>query len=134
MRQLDLDLPPLLLEVDLLPLRRQAVPSAQPLSPFPAVRRDLAVVLPLGVPAARVIELIHAQGGEQLDTVVLFDDYRGEGITPGSRSLGFGLIFQDKSHTLTEQDVTEALDRIVLAIRETAGGEIRREHDGADEG
>ncbi len=133
-RQLDLDLPPLLLEVDLLPLRRQAVPSAQPLSPFPAVRRDLAVVLPLGVPAARVIELIHAQGGEQLDTVVLFDDYRGEGITPGSRSLGFGLIFQDKSHTLTEQDVTEALDRIVLAIRETAGGEIRREHDGADEG
>lgn len=133
-RQLDLDQPPLLLEVDLSPLRRQAVPSARPPSPFPAVRRDLAVVLPLEVPAASVIELIREQGGEQLDTVVLFDDYRGEGVTPGSRSLGFGLIFQDKSHTLTEQDVTASLGRIVLAIRETAGGEIRREHDGADEG
>lgn len=133
-RQLDLGRPPLLLEVDLPPLRRQAVPSTQPLSPFPAVRRDLAVVLPLEVPAADVVELIREQGGEQLETVVLFDDYRGDGVTPGSRSLGFGLIFQEKSHTLTEQDVTAALDRIVLAIRETTGGEIRREHDGADEG
>ncbi|MEA3345327.1 MAG: phenylalanine--tRNA ligase subunit beta [Chloroflexota bacterium] len=90
-----------------------------PISRFPAVRRDLAMVVDDTIPAIRVQEEIKAAGGELLREVTLFDLYHGKAVPPGQKSLAYSLAYQALDRTLTDEEVDEVHERIVehLAVQ-----------------
>jgi phenylalanyl-tRNA synthetase beta chain len=91
---------------------------------YPALRQDLAVVLPEQVPAARVLEAVRDAAGELLDEVSVFDVYGGPQVGEGRRSLALSLAFRAPDRTLTDEDVTPVRERIVAALG-GLGGELR---------
>jgi phenylalanyl-tRNA synthetase beta chain len=91
---------------------------------FPALRQDLAVVLPQAVPAARVLETVRAAARELLDDVGVFDVYSGPQVGEGRRSLALALAFRAPDRTLTDEGVAPVRERIVSALAEL-GGELR---------
>jgi phenylalanyl-tRNA synthetase beta chain len=91
---------------------------------YPALRQDLAVVLPEQVPAANVLEVVSAAADELLDEVGVFDVYSGPQVGEGRRSLALSLSFRAPNRTLTDEDVAPLRERIVAALGEL-GGELR---------
>jgi phenylalanyl-tRNA synthetase beta chain len=107
----------------------QAVPARYTYTPiprFPAALRDLAVIVPEGVPAERVEAEIRAAGGDLLSGVRLFDLYRGESIPAGTRSLAYALSFQAPDKTLTDKAVDQVHRKIEDRLEHVLGGQIRR--------
>ncbi len=114
-------------ELDLEALLAQ-VPSSwfvQPVSSYPAVLQDLAVIVDDDVPASRVQKLIAEAGGALLKEVNLFDLYRGEPIPAGKKSLAFSLSFQSPGKTLSDDLVAKQVMRIVVRLKKEIGAEIR---------
>jgi len=95
------------------------------LTSFPALRQDLAVVVAADVPAARVLETVRNAGGELLAHTDVFDVYTGEQVGEGRVSLALHLEFRAPDRTLTDDDVAPVRDRIVSALQEELGGELR---------
>jgi phenylalanyl-tRNA synthetase beta chain len=91
---------------------------------YPALRQDLAVVLPEDVPAARVLEAVRAAARELLDEVSVFDVYSGPQLGEGRRSLALSLAFRASDRTLTDEDVSPVREKIVAALA-GLGGELR---------
>jgi phenylalanyl-tRNA synthetase beta chain len=100
------------------------VPAFAPFASVPSLRQDLAVVLPDGVAAGRVLEQVKKAGGEMLDDVSVFDVYTGPQVGEGRRSLALALSFRGQEQTLTDEDVAPARAKIVAALGEL-GGELR---------
>ncbi len=98
----------------------------QPLPKFPAINRDLAVVLPIAVPAAQVAQSIIESAGPLLSDVWLFDVYTGEQVPSGARSLAFSLTFRAKERTLTDNEVDEQYQRIVAHLESTLSAKLRK--------
>jgi phenylalanyl-tRNA synthetase beta chain len=96
-----------------------------PLPKYPAVQRDIAFVIPLGVPAAAVEALIRQEGGPFLRTVTLFDLYAGPGIDPTARSIAWRLTFRADDRTLTDAEVNEVHMHVIEAVRRRFGVEVR---------
>ncbi|MEA2453535.1 MAG: phenylalanyl-tRNA synthetase beta chain [Actinomycetota bacterium] len=92
---------------------------------FPAALIDLAVVVDETVPAASIETAIVAAGVPELTEVKLFDLYRGEQIPDGKKSLAYSLRLQAADRTLTDEDSTAVLERVVGALREKFGAELR---------
>ena len=84
------------------------------ISRFPAVRRDIAILVNEEVPVARLKQCARDAGGPILRDVVVFDIFSGKNIEIGSRSVALGLILQETSRTLKEADV----DKIVRSVTE----------------
>jgi phenylalanyl-tRNA synthetase beta chain len=103
----------------------------RPLPRHPGVQRDLAVVLPAGVPAARVQAAIEAAAPATLRRVVLFDVYAGDPVPPGMRSLAFGLFYRTDERTLTDAEVNQAHAAVVEHVRAELGAEVRGDARGA---
>ena len=125
LRALDLDHAAVGFEVDLEPLRRRALPRLQALGRFPSVRRDLAFVVPEAVTWAAIETSIQTVAGPLLVGLGLFDVYAGKGVESGFKSLAMGLILQEKSRTLTDQDVEEVVQRVTDALQHEHGARIR---------
>jgi len=124
------DLPPTrapLAELDLeaIIVLASAIRQMGPISRFPAVTQDLAVIVDQDVPAARVLELIRQGGGEILRRAVLFDVYRGSQIPPGKVSLAYALTYQALDRTLTDEEVAQVRGRIVRALEHKLGATLR---------
>ena len=96
-----------------------------PLTAFPAVERDLALVVPDGLPANDVLAFLTEHGGKHLTDVSVFDLYRGEGVPEGNRSIAFRLRYQSAERTLTDKDVDRAIERVTGKLREQLGVEPR---------
>jgi phenylalanyl-tRNA synthetase beta chain len=105
----------------------ELAPGAQPyrdVTSFPAVIQDIAVVVAEDVPAAQVEQVVRANGGELLDSVQLFDVYRGEQLGEGRKSLALRLEFRSPERTLTDEDVAAARGAIEAGL-EQIGGALR---------
>jgi len=106
-------------EVDLDPvLAADPTRRARPLPRFPAVNRDLAVVVPEQVEAASLLATIEAAGGELLESVRAFDEYRGGQLPSGRKSVAFSMTFRSPDRTLTDSEVDAQLERVKAALRE----------------
>jgi len=92
---------------------------------YPPLRQDLAVILPDDVPAGRAAQVIRDAGGELLTGAEVFDVYTGAQVGEGRRSLAFALTFRAADRTLTDEDVAPVRERIVAALRDELGGELR---------
>ena len=104
------------------------VPDAwfvEPLSAYPAVLQDLALIVDETVPAAQVQALIASAGGFLLKEVTPFDLYRGDPIPAGKKSLAFALVFQAPDKTLSDAMVNKQVKRIVLQLERELGAKLR---------
>jgi phenylalanyl-tRNA synthetase beta chain len=95
----------------------------QPLSRFPEVIQDIALIIDDKVPAAQVAAIIEANG--LVSRVNLFDVYEGEPLAAGRRSLAFAVHFQSADKTLTDSEVADARRRIVRRLEHELGAELR---------
>ncbi len=105
-----------------------AVPEivlAEPVPTPPVALRDVALVVPVDVPAAEVAAALRAGGGELLEQVRLFDEYRGEQVGAGLRSLAYRLVLRAPDRTLTGEEATAARDAAVAAATERTGAVLR---------
>ncbi len=91
----------------------------------PAVERDLALVVPRGVTAGSVSDVMRRAAGELAESVRIFDLYEGRGIAEGSRSIAFRLRFRAPDRTLKDEEVDEAVSGILGALRQELGVEPR---------
>ncbi|MDT8383178.1 MAG: phenylalanine--tRNA ligase subunit beta [Gammaproteobacteria bacterium] len=101
------------------------VPQFAPLSKYPSIRRDLAVVMDEKITLNQLKEVVKNAATGLLDNLQLFDVYQGKGIDSGRKSVAFGLTFQERSRTLEEVDVEEAMAPILKALTEQLGATLR---------
>ncbi|GGP50943.1 phenylalanine--tRNA ligase subunit beta [Saccharothrix coeruleofusca] len=111
------------LDLDALPLADHR--PAPVVSPYPPVLLDVAVVVDAGVPAGEVARALRAGGGELLEDIRLFDDYTGDRVGEGKRSLAYALRFRAPDRTLTVEEATVARDAAVAAAAERVGAALR---------
>ena len=114
-----------LLEISLKAVRQVEVPAFAPLSKFPEMRRDLALVVANETPVADVMALIREKAGDYLTKLNLFDVYQGKGIDPDRKSLALGLTWQHPSRTLNEEEVNEAVDNVLAHLADRIDAQLR---------
>ena len=124
-KALDLGADVHVLELALEPLLARRLPLARAVPRFPAVRRDIALDLPEEVRWSQVEEVVRQALGERLKELRLFDRYSGKGVEAGRKSLAMGLILQDASRTLTDDDADRCIREAVAALEHTCKAKLR---------
>jgi phenylalanyl-tRNA synthetase beta chain len=124
-RELKLVRAPIVFELRLDAITVRALPKYQPLSRFPRVRRDIAIIIEESVTAQSVADCIRGAASELLADLTVFDVYRGEGIDPGKKSLALGLVFQALSRTLNDQEVDALVATAVDSLSRSFGAILR---------
>jgi len=124
-----MELPPgvFAFEVDFGALEKVArlSPQFRPLPRYPAVLRDLAVVVPVSMQAAEVREVIREVGQPLVEDAALFDVYTGTPLPVGQKNLAFALTYRSAERTLRDDEVHEAHGRIVEEVQRRLGGQLR---------
>jgi phenylalanyl-tRNA synthetase beta chain len=126
--RLELDSPCVLFELDLASLMAFASERVQAIEPpprFPAVRRDLALVVDLDFPAGTIIRTLSALNLPLLEGVELFDVYQGEPIPAGKKSVALACRYRSKDRTLTDEEVNRAHSALVEQAKAQLGAELR---------
>ncbi|MDQ7062709.1 MAG: phenylalanine--tRNA ligase subunit beta [candidate division KSB1 bacterium] len=110
---------------DLYPLAQTAL-KFQPISAFPPVERDLALVVDKDRPAAELEAVIRETAGPLLRELTLFDLYSGPQIPEDKKSLAFSLVFQSDERTLTDEEINTILDDVLKAVNVKLGATLRQ--------
>ena len=92
---------------------------------YPAVTRDISMVVPKSILVGQIEEIIEKRGGAYLESYALFDLYEGAQITVGFKSVAYSIVFRAKDKTLEEADVSAAMKKILAALEEM-GIELRK--------
>ena len=101
------------------------LPEYKAVSKFPEVRRDLALLVDRSVPVSALEKVINENAGEAFKDVLVFDVYQGQGIDETKKSVALGLTWQHPSHTLSDEEVNNSVDKTVAALTETLGAVVR---------
>lgn len=125
MSELDLGNTVYIFELDLDAVTRSHLPAFRPLSKFPEVRRDLAILINENVSAQSIEDCIRDSASKILQEVRLFDIYTGKGVDQGLKSVAFGLILQDFSRTLTDEDIDSEIESVVDALKQNFAATLR---------
>ncbi len=99
--------------------------ETRPVSEFPPVLEDIALIVDEALPANRVEALIKQTGGKMLASVKLFDVFRSEQIGAGKKSLAYSLTYQSLDGTLTDKDAAQIRGRIVRRLEQEVGAKLR---------
>ncbi len=102
-----------------------AVPVYSPLSRYPSVSRDMAVLVGETISAVQIEQTIADVAGDQLKDVALFDVYAGQGVAQGYKSLAFSLTFQNAERTLKDDEIQQAVDNVVKTLADVYGASLR---------
>lgn len=115
-RELGLASPVFLFELQVSPLLNRRLPAASPLSRYPEVSRDLAVLVNNETSAADILAVVRDNAGEFLTDLRLFDVYQGDAVEIGKKSLAMGLTWQHPSRTLNDEQVNEIITCCIKAL------------------
>ncbi len=117
-----------LAELDLQRIIQNAslVEKYQPLPKYPAVLRDMALLVPKEIPSEEVTKTISQVGGALIEELRLFDLYQGDRIPEDKKSLAYSLKFRDPETTLTDKQVDEVYEKIEYQLKDKLGAEIRK--------
>ncbi|MDP3124220.1 MAG: phenylalanine--tRNA ligase subunit beta [Thiobacillus sp.] len=121
----DLPSAPVLFEMDSDVLARRTVPRHTSLSRFPLVRRDLAFVLDVNTPAGTLLTALREAASDHVRSIDLFDDYRGKGVSESQKSLAIRVVMQDTQRTLMDQEVDDAVQKLVDAALDQCNASLR---------
>jgi phenylalanyl-tRNA synthetase beta chain len=124
-RELELTSTPILFELDWQTALVVRTSRYDEISRFPQVRRDIAVVVDELVSLSTLRERVTLRASSLLREIRVFDVYRGTGVETGRKSIALGLIFQDISRTLTDEDVDRAVASIIEDLRGALDARIR---------
>ena len=97
----------------------------KPIPRFPAIERDLSIVVAEHTPWADIARAVQAAAPAELEAVQFVDIYRGKGIAPGKKSLTLSLRFRDEDGTLTHETVDSYQARILESLKRAVGAELR---------
>jgi len=114
-----------LFEIVLSELEPGSIPAFTPLSKFPSIRRDFAIVVNLDISFARVEQVIRESASEIVQDIRLFDVYTGVNVESDRKSLALSLILQDKSRTLDDDEVQKASQQVLKALETNLGATLR---------
>jgi phenylalanyl-tRNA synthetase beta chain len=124
-RDLGFTYAPIVFELDYQTALRVLRPSYREFSRYPQVRRDIALVVDESVSLSALRERVILAAPSLLKACIPFDLYRGPGIETGRKSVALGLIFQDISRTLAEDDIAGAVAAILAELRASLNAKIR---------
>ncbi len=130
-QQLDLPLAPVMFEVDAQALQQRVVPAYREIAKFPAVMRDLALLVNQSESVQALLDTLYAEARGNPDCrfmqhIVLFDEYRGKGLADGQKSLAFRVTMQDTQTTLQGEPVDAAIAALVEAVHTRHGATLRK--------
>jgi phenylalanyl-tRNA synthetase beta chain len=117
LKAVDIDQPVYVFELELVLLQQARLPAFTPLSKYPEVRRDLAIVVDDTVTVADIESAIQKVASDRLREIKIFDIYTGKGVDSGQKSVAFGLILQEFSRTLTDEDIDHEVGKIVSTLK-----------------
>ena len=124
-RELGLPVPVFVFEIALAALSAARIPGYAPVSRFPSVRRDIAVIVDDEVGVGRLLDGVRRNSPATLNDSEVFDLYRGEGIGAGKKSVAIGLTFRSDSRTLDDTEVDGFVEAIVGGLEADFGAELR---------
>lgn len=105
-------------------LKRQ-VPRFAPLSKFPSVRRDMALIVNENISAQQITDCIHTCEESTIQKVMIFDIYRGQGIEADHKSVAVSLQLQNLTQTLTDSEIDAIFSRVLDTLTRTIGAKLR---------
>ncbi|AUN94604.1 phenylalanine--tRNA ligase subunit beta [Pseudazoarcus pumilus] len=121
----DLGAAPVMFELDLPAALASGVPAYRELSRFPAVSRDIALIVDSAVAAAELMAALRRAAPPIVQAVELFDVYQGKGVADGKKSLAFRVLMQDTQRTLEDSEVESAISAIVREADASFGATLR---------
>jgi len=124
-QQLKIMAPVCLFELDMLKIAQQKIPQYQQISKFPAIRRDLAIVVEEKVTFQQLYDIVSNSVGGLLTDLDVFDVYRGQGIKPNHKSMALGLTLQHPQRTLVDEEVTTLMQKVSKELQTTIRAELR---------
>jgi phenylalanyl-tRNA synthetase beta chain len=111
--------------LDTLISKRNATKSFKPLPQFPSSRRDVAMLVPEAVTHETVLVVVKSAKAANLETVELFDIFRGQGVPDGQKSLAYAFTYRAADKTLTDADVNAAHAKVLEALKANLPAEFR---------
>jgi phenylalanyl-tRNA synthetase beta chain len=124
-KALDIDQRVYVFELKQSAIANNNIPVFSSLSRFPEVRRDLAILVDEAVPVSDILSVINESSSDLVKETQLFDVYQGKGVVEGRKSVAFGLILQEFSRTLTDQEVDSEIQSIVSTLNQQFAATLR---------
>jgi len=124
-KQLGFDTQVFLFELDQDLLLNKQAPKFRPLSKYPSVRRDVALIVKEEVAVSEIINCVKDCAEQSLQDIVVFDIYRGKGVEEGSKSVALSLIIQDFSQTLTDSEIDAIFSRLLETLTTKISAKLR---------
>ncbi|MBV1910495.1 MAG: phenylalanine--tRNA ligase subunit beta [Kangiellaceae bacterium] len=121
----DIDEPVYLFELELKRVIQRKIPKFNSLSKFPSIRRDLAILVRENVTSSQIVDLIGQTAKSWLNSVVIFDIYRGKGIELGFKSIAIGIVLQRNDRTFKDTEISKTIDRVIGTLTEKLGAVLR---------
>lgn len=109
-----------LLNTDIVPLAYESIPR------FPGITRDIALIVDRKTTAGELERIIKEAGGKLLKEAKVFDLYEGEKVDAGKKSVAFTLTYLDPEKTLTDEEVTKVHEKVLVALNDKFGAELRK--------
>ncbi len=117
--------PVFLFELDQELLFKKQIPKFEALSKFPSVRRDMALIVEEKVTAAEITDCIHNCKESVIKDILIFDIYRGEGVSDGYKSVALSLILQDFTQTLTDSEIDAIFSKVLETLNNNINAKLR---------
>jgi len=105
--------------------RANLVREYQPLPKYPAMTRDIAMLVSDEVLSSQIENIIKKRGGKLLESVKLFDVYKGEQVADGMKSMAYSILFRAPDRTLTDDEVSEKMETILNSLEKELGAQLR---------
>jgi phenylalanyl-tRNA synthetase beta chain len=122
---LDFTYAPLLFELDGEALSHSRPAAYQPLSVYPQIRRDISFTVEASEPFGRIAERVSVAASTSLKELRVFDIYQGHTVESGRKSIALGLILQELTRTLTDEDADRIVAAVVVELQSSLGARIR---------
>jgi phenylalanyl-tRNA synthetase beta chain len=113
------------LNLDMLLARRNTNKSFRPLPAFPAIRRDVAMILPEATTHEAVLQVVKQAKPANLETVDLFDVFRGKNVPPGQKSMAYAFTYRHAERTLTDTEVNAAQEKLAAQLKQRLQATLR---------
>ena len=125
-RRYELQAPAVLFELDAQALLERELPQYQAVSKFPPVQRDLAYIFDDKITVRSLLERLDRAKAQIVESISVFDVYRGKGIENGKKGLAFRVLLQDTQKTLTDAEVDDALAGLRRVLEQEYGAKLRQ--------